>query len=98
MTPPGSRPWRAQRFSSSMAAARQGGGEDMDIMVDLHGRTTAAMAIQSAKGLEPFRPLGRMGSPMEIANCVAFLLSDEASFVTGANWRADGGLSARFAG
>ena len=43
-------------------------------------------------------PLGRMGTPAEIANCVAFLLSDEASFVTGANWRADGGLSARFAG
>ena len=43
-------------------------------------------------------PLGRMGQPSEIANCVAFLLSDEASFVTGANWRADGGLSARFAG
>ena len=44
-----------------------------------------------------FHPLGRMGSPAEIANCVAFLLSDEASFVTGANWRVDGGLSARFA-
>ena len=43
-------------------------------------------------------PMGRMGQPSEIANCVAFLLSDEASFVTGANWRADGGLSARFAG
>lgn len=43
-------------------------------------------------------PLGRMGQPAEIANCAAFLLSDEASFVTGANWRADGGLSARFAG
>jgi NAD(P)-dependent dehydrogenase (short-subunit alcohol dehydrogenase family) len=43
-------------------------------------------------------PLARMGKPAEIANCVAFLLSDEASFVTGANWRADGGLSARFAG
>ncbi len=43
-------------------------------------------------------PLARMGQPSEIANCVAFLLSDEASFVTGANWRADGGLSARFAG
>lgn len=43
-------------------------------------------------------PLARMGQPAEIANCVAFLLSDEASFVTGANWRADGGLSARFAG
>jgi NAD(P)-dependent dehydrogenase (short-subunit alcohol dehydrogenase family) len=44
-----------------------------------------------------FHPLGRMGQPSEIANCVAFLLSDESSFVTGANWRADGGLSARFA-
>jgi NAD(P)-dependent dehydrogenase (short-subunit alcohol dehydrogenase family) len=43
-------------------------------------------------------PLGRMGQPMEIANCVVFLLSDEASFVTGNNWRADGGLGARFAG
>jgi NAD(P)-dependent dehydrogenase (short-subunit alcohol dehydrogenase family) len=44
-----------------------------------------------------FHPMGRIGQPAEIANCVAFLLSDEASFVTGANWRVDGGLSARFA-
>jgi NAD(P)-dependent dehydrogenase (short-subunit alcohol dehydrogenase family) len=42
--------------------------------------------------------MGRMGKPSEIANCIAFLLSDEASFVTGANWRVDGGLTARFAG
>ena len=41
--------------------------------------------------------MGRMAKPMEIANCVAFLLSDEASFVTGTNWRVDGGLGARFA-
>ncbi len=43
-------------------------------------------------------PLGRIGAPREIANCAIFLLSDEASFVTGANWRVDGGLGARFAG
>lgn len=43
-------------------------------------------------------PLGRIATPMEIANCAVFLLSDEASFVTGANWRVDGGLGARFAG
>ncbi len=39
-----------------MAAARAGAGDDMDIMIDLHGRTSAAMAIQYAKVLEPFRP------------------------------------------
>ena len=39
-----------------MAAAREGAGDDMDIMVDLHGRTTAAMAILYAKALEPYRP------------------------------------------
>lgn len=43
-------------------------------------------------------PLGRMAQPEEIANVVCFLLSDEASFVTGADWMVDGGLTARFAG
>jgi NAD(P)-dependent dehydrogenase (short-subunit alcohol dehydrogenase family) len=42
--------------------------------------------------------MGRIAQPSEIANCIAFLLSDEASFVTGANWRVDGGLTARLAG
>jgi NAD(P)-dependent dehydrogenase (short-subunit alcohol dehydrogenase family) len=43
-------------------------------------------------------PMGRIASPREVANCAVFLLSDEASFVTGVNWRVDGGLGARFAG
>jgi NAD(P)-dependent dehydrogenase (short-subunit alcohol dehydrogenase family) len=43
-------------------------------------------------------PMRRIATPREIANCIVFLLSDEASFVTGANWKADGGLTARFAG
>jgi NAD(P)-dependent dehydrogenase (short-subunit alcohol dehydrogenase family) len=43
-------------------------------------------------------PMGRLARPAEIANCAVFLLSAEASFVTGANWRVDGGLGARFAG
>ena len=39
-------------------------------------------------------PMGRPGEPREIGNVIAFLASDEASFVTGAAWYADGGLTA----
>jgi len=39
-------------------------------------------------------PIGRMGEPDEIANTVTFLASDEASFITGASFVADGGVTA----
>ena len=37
--------------------------------------------------------MGRRGTPEETANVVAFLASDEASYVTGALWLADGGVT-----
>jgi NAD(P)-dependent dehydrogenase (short-subunit alcohol dehydrogenase family) len=37
------------------------------------------------------RPLGRLAEPDEIAAVIVFLLSERASFVTGAAWSADGG-------
>lgn len=39
-------------------------------------------------------PMGRLGTPQEMANVALFLASDEASFVTGAAFVADGGLFA----
>ena len=42
----------------------------------------------------PFHLLGRAGDSEEVGRVVAFLLSDEASFVTGADWAVDGGYSA----
>jgi dihydroanticapsin dehydrogenase len=45
--------------------------------------------------IDSFQPIGRPGEPAEIANVIAFLASDEASFMTGSVVLADGGMTAQ---
>lgn len=45
------------------------------------------------KKVEACIPLGRFGAPEECAGIVAFLSSDEAGYITGADFKADGGMS-----
>lgn len=51
-------------------------------------------AIWNMAGSE-LTPMGRVGTPGEIANAILFLASDEASFITGSVVVADGGYLAR---
>jgi len=45
------------------------------------------------EGAKQAIPLGRAGTPEDIANAVAFLASDEASYIVGIELIVDGGLT-----
>jgi NAD(P)-dependent dehydrogenase (short-subunit alcohol dehydrogenase family) len=61
-----------------------------NIMVQLtHGNRAKTDSVA-----KPFHLLGRAGDASEVAEAVAFLLSEHASFITGTDIRVDGGYSA----
>ncbi|MBD1901462.1 SDR family oxidoreductase [Trichocoleus sp. DQ-A3] len=56
-------------------------------------KETGPMDAQMEKMLINATPMARRGTPEEMANVYAFIASDEASYVTGALWLADGGIT-----
>ena len=49
---------------------------------------------EALAGLDGFHPLGRIGTPEDVASCIRFLLGEQSSWVTGAVWDVDGGVMA----
>jgi NAD(P)-dependent dehydrogenase (short-subunit alcohol dehydrogenase family) len=55
--------------------------------------STGPMDSKMVKSIKQATPMGRRGTPEEVANVYLFLASDEASYVTGATYMVDGGIT-----
>ncbi len=55
------------------------------------GKNEAEKALEE---FNAFHPIGKNGTAEEVANVITFLLSDKASWITGAIWDVDGGVMA----
>ncbi len=83
------------------ALAREFGKSGIRVNAVAPSMTMTDFVQRQLKRLEPgtqdrviaMTPLGRTGQPQEIASVIAFLASDEASFVTGHTYNVDGGTA-----
>jgi 3(or 17)beta-hydroxysteroid dehydrogenase len=66
---------------------------EIDELVELKGYDSVEEALEKEWG--PTHPIGRIGDPIDIANAIVYLASDESSFMTGAELAIDGGMTAQ---
>lgn len=74
--------------------ATQIGRENKRVVSVSPGVVDGPMVEESGLGLARMSALGRTGTPSEMAEIYAFLLSNKASYITGTNILADGGIVA----
>jgi len=86
-------------FTKALAQENAKSGVTVNVICPGYIATEMVMAVPKEvleKAILPQIPVGRLGQPEEIANLVAFLASDEASYITGAAYAIDGGISAAY--
>lgn len=79
-----------REMEALVAAVREGAGDDADVMVDLHGRTTPAMGIQVGRALEHLRPWfleepcqpGNVDAMVEVARALPIPIATGERLVT----------------
>jgi acetoacetyl-CoA reductase/3-oxoacyl-[acyl-carrier protein] reductase len=79
--------------SLARAVARKGITVNLVVPGVFETEMTSAMRPEAQEAIRAMIPLGRRGDPRELAGAVRFLLSDEASYITGSVVTVDGGLS-----
>ena len=87
---------KAGLIGLTMAIAREMGSRNITCNAVAPGfietAMTSALSDELKQSALKMIPLGRVGTPEEVANCVAFLASDEAAYITGHVLNLNGGM------